>query len=107
MCKLWKLGLEKDLSSIVRAELEKLQEKESFLRVKFKWNFNDSENTDGGGDPVTRCHSFTMECLEVQPPGGPDRCVAQVFMGTNEELSPECLFMVCIGSIFSTSSPES
>jgi len=107
VCKLWKLGLEKDLSSIVRAELEKLQEKESFLRVKFKWNFNDSENTDGGGDPVTRCHSFTMECLEVQPPGGPDRCVAQVFMGTNEELSPECLFMVCIGSIFSTSSPES
>ena len=91
----------------MRAELEKLQEKESFLRVKFKWNFNDSENTDGGGDPMMRCHSFTMECLEVQPPGGPDRCVAQVFMGTNEELSPECLFMVCIGNIFSTSSPES
>lgn len=103
MCELWKLGLEKDLYSTVRAELEKFQE-ESFLRVKFKWNFNDSEDIDCGGDPVIRCHSFTMECLEVQPLGRPDPCVVQVllFMGTNEELSPECLFMVCIGSIFST-----
>ncbi|XP_055407605.1 NACHT, LRR and PYD domains-containing protein 13 isoform X5 [Bubalus kerabau] len=42
-CKLRKLGLEKDLCSVVSAELEKLHEKGCFLRVKSQWDFNDPE----------------------------------------------------------------
>ncbi|XP_019294703.2 NACHT, LRR and PYD domains-containing protein 13 isoform X2 [Panthera pardus] len=43
-CKLQKLGLEKELYNIVKGELEELQERGSFLRVKCKWDFNDLED---------------------------------------------------------------
>ncbi|KAB1274008.1 NACHT protein; LRR and PYD domains-containing protein 13 [Camelus dromedarius] len=43
-CTLRKLRLEEDLYSIVKAELEKLQEKGSSLRIKCKWDFNDFED---------------------------------------------------------------
>uniref|UniRef100_F6Y1L3 NLR family pyrin domain containing 13 n=1 Tax=Equus caballus TaxID=9796 RepID=F6Y1L3_HORSE len=43
-CKLRKLGLERDLYNIVKGELEELQEKGSFLRIKCKWDFNDLED---------------------------------------------------------------
>ncbi|CAI9161158.1 unnamed protein product [Rangifer tarandus platyrhynchus] len=42
-CNLRKLGLEKDLCSVVSADLEKLHEKGCFLRVKPQWDFNDPE----------------------------------------------------------------
>ncbi|KAM8962714.1 NACHT, LRR and PYD domains-containing protein 13 [Lycaon pictus] len=44
MCKLQKLGLKKELYDLVKAELEELQERGSFLRVKYKWDFNDLED---------------------------------------------------------------
>ncbi|XP_043293025.1 NACHT, LRR and PYD domains-containing protein 13 [Cervus canadensis] len=42
-CKLRKLGLGKDLCSVVSADLEKLHEKGCFLRVTSQWDFNDPE----------------------------------------------------------------
>lgn len=36
--------LERDLYNIVKGELEELQEKGSFLRIKCKWDFNDLED---------------------------------------------------------------
>uniref|UniRef100_A0A8I3MG19 NLR family pyrin domain containing 13 n=2 Tax=Canis lupus familiaris TaxID=9615 RepID=A0A8I3MG19_CANLF len=44
MCKLQKLGLKKELYDLVKVELEELQERGSFLRVKYKWDFNDLED---------------------------------------------------------------
>lgn len=47
---------------------------------------------------------FPQNVLGVQPPGGPDLCVAQVllFMGTNKLLPLECFFTVWVFNMLLT-----